>query len=287
MKAETIEIILARADNLPMSRSIASKLTRRIDARDFTSSEAEIYCELDIALFVKVLRLANSKRVKNSSFIYRPKDAVRQLGIDGVRKVFYDLCYRNNEGENYEEKPYFSRSNLWQHSLAVAVAAREISKKRNPHLSEAFFYAGMIHDVGYLVYELLFPDIFERILKHSRGALLPFADSEASEGFWDHAQLGALVRRSWGVPEVIARAIEFHHQPSFDTKMYETSCILSTANQLAYKAGFTNSQDYLDMQIDDVALWELDLGIPQMAEIEEKMVAYVLAAESNWMRLSA
>jgi HD-like signal output (HDOD) protein len=92
---------------------------------------------------------------------------------------------------------------LWAHALATALAADEMREAKEPR-GGAPFIAGLLHDIGRLVFHLTDPAAFARL------------------GHWDealerelygvtHAIVGGVLVDMWRVGEGVAEAILEHH----------------------------------------------------------------------------
>jgi putative nucleotidyltransferase with HDIG domain len=102
----------------------------------------------------------------------------------------------------------FSLERLWQHSLDTAAAARIVAlyEKLSPARAEEAFLAGMLHDVGKVVFAT----------RTAAAADDPAASLEETIAQMEahHAEVGAYLLGLWGFPNSIVEAVAFHHSPS-------------------------------------------------------------------------
>jgi putative nucleotidyltransferase with HDIG domain len=101
---------------------------------------------------------------------------------------------------------------LWQHSLDVANAARTLAlKSRDIGESDAYL-VGLLHDVGKLLLRLVPSNV--SVIRHRliEAGCAP-AIAEVLTCGVNHAQAGAIVMRSWQMPEDFIAAVECHHEP--------------------------------------------------------------------------
>ena len=104
-----------------------------------------------------------------------------------------------------------------------ALAARSGSGGRNPmdcqaprHLCSDAYVAGLLHDVGKLVVDL--------ILEHKAQWAAGVAVDKLEMQSWleverqvtghDHSELGGILVRGWGLPDRVVEAVALHHVPS-------------------------------------------------------------------------
>jgi len=160
----------------------------------------------DAAMTANVIKLVNSAFFGSRQPITTVNRAIAYLGLDTLGSLV--LGYSVFSGGAKNTIPGFNLERVWQHSLDVAVTARTVAlfEKFPPAKVEEGFLAGMLHDVGKVVY-----------------ATLPGATSDAAAVSLDetieqikahHAEIGAYLLGLWGFPISIVEAVGFHHAPS-------------------------------------------------------------------------
>src|SRR5262249_30291332 len=89
-------------------------------------------------------------------------------------------------------------------ALATAIAASELGRDASDKAGGEDFVAGLLHDVGRLVFHLADPEHY---------TCLGHADSALEERLFGapHAAVGARLAEQWGLEEPIVEAIMFHH----------------------------------------------------------------------------
>lgn len=228
-------------DPLPMT---ATRLATLIADPNSEMREIVEAISLDTALTVKLLRVANSAASGAQSEITTVDRAVMRVGTGAVlsmvvaagvrgrmlgKVVAYDLA----EGE------------LWQHSVAAALAAESLAGLTRNSVPPEVFTAALLHDVGKLVLNrFLEPEVHD-FLRHARenDGLTP-QDAESEVLQIGHAELGGLVADHWKLPRSIVLGIRYHHDPGRCQEAGEQRWIpwyvhLSNlvANRLGYLAG--------------------------------------------------
>jgi len=172
--------------------------------------------ELDQALTVKVLRLANSALSGSQIEIDTVQQALVRIGSsrilqlvvgNRVGKVMQQPC------DGYE----LAESELWRHSVAAALAAELVSKAASESVPGSAFTAALLHDIGKLLLTRHFgPQVIEAVHTVMLEDGLLFLDAERRLFKTDHAQVGSAVTKHWGFPEELVQAIEQHHDPDAD-----------------------------------------------------------------------
>lgn len=230
-RARQVELILEKLESLPTLSPIATRLlgVGASDTADINKIVSLIEC--DPALSARILGLCRRSDRGLGDKVRTVKHAVVMLGLDAVRSAalavnVYDLL-SNAADENDSivgsipvaglggDRPNFDRVGFWKHSLAVACAAEQIARE-HPKLHvkpEEAFAAGLLHDLGKLVLDLVLPQSYARVL-----ALADFRRSDAAAveravlGL-DHHTAGKRVAAQWGLPGEYQDAIWLHSQP--------------------------------------------------------------------------
>ena len=213
---------------IPMS---GSRLAAVISQPESTIDNVIEVVALDQALAGRALRAANSASSAARMPITTVKDAVVRLG----RMTTLTLAFGSKMRQTLQSPlPEFglAENMLWRHSVAAALVTESLSSVAKVDVPAESYAAALLHDVGKLVLaRFLDPDLLEFLRRaQAEGRCNPLqAEMEILEV--NHAELGALVARHWGLPEAIALGIQYHHAPSDDLpKVCHVVCV---ANVLA------------------------------------------------------
>lgn len=197
----------------------------------------------DPALTVKVLRIANSPIYFFTREITNLLVAVNTLGNGSIRTLLITSFMSDAFGKNFQKAPQAGK--LWTHSVAVGLAARELSTELGMRSREEAFVCGLLHDLGKLALICHDPEFYQYIStsldEHE------IMRSEMDQYGYSHAQVGAIMAKRWGLPKEIANAIYYHHQPGEAGEFAFISRIIDVADQIANKAGWgirQLSEDY-------------------------------------------
>ena len=189
-----------------LSESVAriSKLTERD-----TSSVAEIAeaIESDTAVAIAVLRAANNGGGPRGRITNVP-DAIESLSPAGTGAVVgalgtYELF---QPVANWARLPERFR----RHAVATRHAAETIADLADVPGRDELATAALLHDIGQLVLIRLYPG-YESIMDDREATPEQRCLAERRELGIDHTLVGGVLARRWGLPTVIASAIERHH----------------------------------------------------------------------------
>jgi len=168
----------------------------------------------DPVLMLKILKVANSAYFGLSRKIISINHAVVYLGINTVKHVALAIAAigalpRKNSAD-------FDMDDYLLHSLCTAVVTRSLARRiRVPEVEAAnYFVAGLLHDIGQVVFSQFEPDRFKVALDAARKEGRPMHEAEQHHLQATHSELGALLCERWQLPEELTQAIRLHHVPS-------------------------------------------------------------------------
>jgi putative nucleotidyltransferase with HDIG domain len=177
----------------------------------------------DQAIAARVLRISRSTLYLRRQPPRTLPEAIVTVGLSGLRRILIAASARSA----YRASDSVAEA-LWKHALATAIAASELGREQTGKPSGDDFVAGLLHDVGRLVFHLANPDQYVR-LGHSDGAL-----EEELFGA-PHAAVGACLAEQWGLEEAVVEAIMFHHHPGRPSSLSQR---IATADRIAHEIHF-------------------------------------------------
>jgi len=189
---------IAQKCNLPPFPKVAARaLSLARDPRARTDDVARVVAA-DPSLAARVLRIANSVVYLKHDPPRTVRDAIVTVGFNTLRTILIAASARSM----YGAKDVVAER-LWSHALATGLAADELRDPREP-AGGANFIAGLLHDVGKLVFHITDPNAYVR---------LGHADEAAERGVYGvtHAVVGGVLADMWGTPHGVADAIMEHH----------------------------------------------------------------------------
>jgi putative nucleotidyltransferase with HDIG domain len=168
--------------------------------------------ESDVALIIAVLRLANQAQGGRG----RVDTVVAAVELLSAQTV-HALAGRVRTFD------FFERSSVWDaaperfrlHALATQHAADRIAAEVGYEHRDRLTVTSLLHDIGKLVLLHAYPGYPSQV---HRGARTPEEriHQERRELGVDHALVGGVLARRWGLPATVATAIERHHNPDVE-----------------------------------------------------------------------
>jgi putative nucleotidyltransferase with HDIG domain len=182
--------------------------------------------ESDVALIIAVLRLANQAHGGRGR-VDTAVAAVELLTPQTVQSLAGRLCTFD----------FFERSSVWEaaperfrlHALATQHAADRIAGEIGFEHRDRLTATSLLHDIGKLVLLHAYPGYPAQV---HRGARTPEdrLHQERRELGVDHALVGGVLARRWGLPATIATTIERHHNPEVEGE----AAVVRLADMLAH-----------------------------------------------------
>jgi putative nucleotidyltransferase with HDIG domain len=168
--------------------------------------------ESDVALIIALLRLANHSQGGRGR-VDTVVGAVELLNVQTVQAL----------AGRVRTFDFFERASVWDaaperfrlHALATQHAADRVAAQVGYEHRDRLTVTSLLHDVGKLVLLHAYPGYPAQV---HRGARTPEEriHQERRELGVDHALVGGVLARRWGLPATIATAIERHHNPEVD-----------------------------------------------------------------------
>jgi putative nucleotidyltransferase with HDIG domain len=192
---------------LPVFRPVALKMVQLLGNEDAELQELARLLRSDPALSAQVLRVANSALYGNSHAIDNLGRAILVLGFDRTRSLTLTFALKSLL-RGVESTAVMGA--CWQHSLATALLAEELSQLYEISKDQAYM-AGLLHDVGRLGLLMAYGDRYTPVLESRHDTLASCLESERVMFEMDHCQAGLWLTQRWGFPPEYSRVAGCHH----------------------------------------------------------------------------
>jgi putative nucleotidyltransferase with HDIG domain len=208
--SELTKKIVENVNSLPLFPENIIAIQRLIDDPKSDLSDIAKMISIDPAMTADILKIMNSAQYMLLKHCDNVTDAVKLLGIKGVKNLLYSYGTQKILGEENDEKKA-----LWVHSYKTAFFAYNMVKnfKRDQNLLEDVYIGGILHDMGKMVFANVHPDMLEKIRGFCEEKNVPFTVFERITAGMNHAEIGALLAEKWNFPETLVSMIRYHHSP--------------------------------------------------------------------------
>ncbi len=242
---------------LPSLPAIFNRISEAInDPRSSATHVANIIAK-DPGLSARLLKIVNSAFYGFPSTIDTISRAVAIIGTKelstlalgmSVLKVFRDI-----------PSDLIDMKAFWKHSIACGMIARIISSYHKNTISERFFLAGLLHDIGRLIMFKSCPvESKETLVRARRTQSLLCKTEEEVMGF-NHAGIGGMLLKEWKLPLVLETSVARHHTPTAPQSRLEHA-VIHVSDIAANALGIGSSGERFVPPLNTMA-WE-ETGLP-------------------------
>ncbi|MFW5782581.1 MAG: HDOD domain-containing protein [Candidatus Muiribacteriaceae bacterium] len=222
---------LDQIQEIPTLPIIANKLLKTLNNSDFSVAQISELVKKDQAITTKLLRVANSAFYAGNSEVSTVENAIMRMGATQVRNIVLGVSIiKSFEGFNQFE---FSIENFWKHSLGVAFLNLIIVEMAGIDVEEDIWVAGIIHDIGKLVYAAYMPTLMTRLLSETESKEISFHAAEKSILKFDHCEIGRWLCEKWKIPRKIKEVVDKHHEPPVSDLMLGDSTYYIAVTHIA------------------------------------------------------
>ncbi|WP_432218085.1 aminoacyl-tRNA deacylase and HDOD domain-containing protein [Pseudomonas kribbensis] len=244
--ARRIQQRLEATIEIPPLAETAQKIIKlRVDP-NATIDDITGVVETDPALAAQVVSWAASPYYASPGKIRSVEDAiVRVLGFDLVINLALGLALGKTlslpKDHPQHTTPY------WQQSIYTAAVieglTRAMPRAQRPEAGLTYL-AGLLHNFGYLLLAHVFPPHFSLICRHLEvNPHLCHSYVEQHLLGISREQIGSWLMRYWDMPDELATALRFQHDPNYDGAYAEYPNLVCLAVRLLRSRGIGSGPD--------------------------------------------
>ncbi len=216
LRKEGIGRVLARIESLPSLPTLYQEVMAQVSSADGSLARVGEIISRDLGMTAKILQLVNSSFFGLSAHVSSPAQAASLLGMDTIRGLILTARVFSRFDT---ARSRLNLEALWQHGARVAALSREIARDAGLDRRERdhAFMAGMLHDLGKLVFASSFSREYDRVLERNGGQGGALWRLEQETFGCTHAEIGAYLMGIWGLPNTVVEALAYHHYPAHST----------------------------------------------------------------------
>jgi HD-like signal output (HDOD) protein len=238
---------------------VTVKIVSTVEDPKSTASALHKIVAHDPALVTRILKVVNSSFYGLPGQIGSIERAIVLLGLNAVKNI----AVAASLGQLFRGVKLcegYTAKDLWTHSIAVGVAARELAREMKIQIADEAFLAGMIHDIGLLVALQVWPEKLRQTCETVQQTGGDFCQIERDIAGVDHQQLGAVLTEAWKFPRSCQLVAGYHHRPrelAVDTRLLVTLVTVADTICAQQKHGFNLTA--LNQRLEEVGLDEVKL----------------------------
>jgi putative nucleotidyltransferase with HDIG domain len=216
-----IDGFLGRHSDIQVMPENTTRILRMVNDPECSLGTLSKLITQDAALTGAIMRAVNSAYYALQTEMTRLDRAVNHLGLRAVKQVTLSAAV----GPMFKPTKlgkYNGRS-LWDHTVGVAILAREIAVVSKCCDAEEAFLAGIMHDIALPLMAQSDPEKLTGVFAKAEDGQ-DFSDLEFESFGFDHAQLGARLASRWQLAEGLSAVIRWHHAPDHAPEAYRSLC---------------------------------------------------------------
>ncbi len=222
MKQEALEKIILETIDIPSLPPVAMKVLQLVSNDNSSLNELEETLSKDQSFSARLLRIANSPYYGKNRSVDSIGKAIILIGFNTMKSLVVAASLRDMHRKFgiFEQK-------LWEHGLAVSIAASQIAADTKMMKPDEAMVCGLVHDMGKIVLNISLSEQYSLVIERAYAEGLSFIEIENDMLGFNHCQVGGLIARKWKLPKNLETVIEFHHTedyPNFDDPSYEVAC---------------------------------------------------------------
>lgn len=218
---------------LPVMPEVAQKCLGYLRDPKFAQKKLTTELEREPLLAASILRQAMTAGHGGSN-VKTLDQAVSCLGVQKLKSLIVEFMTRELFRSN-DKRIQAATSKVWEHSVAVAVLARDIAALTTGANSDTCYLAGLLHDVGKPIIAAMLLEAEKKLSKDKPGWLDISIWTATIEQ--THRKVGTALATEWKLPEEVTSGIR-------DCSEYDTanrggaSNVVRFANALAKREGY-------------------------------------------------
>lgn len=210
---------------LPPLPATASEVLSLCQQESTDAAKLSAVIHRDQTLASNVLRVANSAAHAGQVPCSALQQAVSRLGMQLVTEIAMAVAVRGRMFVNPDCAELLG--SLWRHSVLAGFFTKEIARLRRRNVEIAFL-CGLLHDVG----KAALLNGVDRVLGRER-MTAPVEELLAAVRE-QHVPAGALLAAQWKLPDQVAEAIAWHHEPALAPRFPDMARMVRLADRVAH-----------------------------------------------------
>lgn len=202
---------LFNSPQLPSLPAIALQIIEMVQQEEVDVEKISEVISLDPALSSKMLKTVNSSFYGLPQTIGSVQQAVVVLGLNSVKTLALGFSLVSNLTEAGGEE--FDHMSFWRRCLFSATAAKQICEMLHIVQAEEVFMASLLQDVGLLALSQVLGDEYSELMRQTEGDHSRLGEIEQAALGGTHAEVGAALAESWGLPPLLVDSIRMHEDP--------------------------------------------------------------------------
>jgi putative nucleotidyltransferase with HDIG domain len=229
---QMLEPLLRQAGELPSLPEVYIRVTELLENETASGLKIGEAVQTDPALTARILKMINSAYYGLQNPVTSISQAVTLLGRQQLRHVLVGSVL-SGVFKDFDITAFPLRD-FWQHSIKTAIIARQLAMQNARVIDhEAFFTAGLLHDIGWLVIAKVNAGSYIQISGLAKAENKDVIQVELEKLGVTHVDVGVALLEKWGIPGLITECVRKHHDIDHIGPYATETSIVFLANQLS------------------------------------------------------
>ena len=256
-----LEPLLKQAGELPALPEVYIRVTELLETENSSGLKIGEAVQTDPALTARILKMINSAYYGLRNPVTSISQAVALLGRQQLKQVLLGSVMAGVFKDF--DVTHFPLRDFWQHCIKTAIIGRQLAMQNARIIDhDAFFTAGLLHDVGWLVIAKVNPGSYVQITQLAKNENRDLLEVEAEKLGVTHIDVGVALLDKWGIPGLITECVRKHHDRDHIGPLSVETSIVFLANQLSH--------------------FDLGDGAQEEEQEEEERISGILSTIPNW-----
>jgi putative nucleotidyltransferase with HDIG domain len=273
-----LETLLEQSEELPSLPEIYTRVSELIESDNSTARQIGEAVQTDASLTSRVLKMINSAYYGLPNEVTSIAQAISYLGHQELKQILLGSVLAGvfNELKSVN----FPLLDFWTHSIKTAIIARHLAMQNiNIIDHEAFFTAGLLHDIGRLVIANAAPDALADIDDIVSTTGIDILQVETDQLGITHTEVGAALMKKWRMPSLLIQCVQRHHEVNHIGPFAIDTSIVYLANQLSKLELIVDIEDDEELEEMQAILSNIPNWQNSACTLEQISIACELAEE--------
>ncbi len=264
--------------DMPTLPSVATEILRVANNPMTSANDVSNIIHKDQALTTKVLKLVNSAFYGFPGKIKTIQHAVVIIGFNKVKNIVMAASLFDMTKDR--DSDLLNIPDFWTYSLTTAIAAQEVIKEVDSNIiPDDIFVAGLIHSLGTLILDQVFPQEFRSVLARHRESTDKIIDIEKQILGFSHMQAGEWATEKWDLPKVLCSSIRYYQTPTLANSDFEAVASVHIGSVIAKSLGINFEPIDLATPFDMKILQKYQLNLDKIDAIIDKVIEELKRAQ--------
>ncbi|MGV1099897.1 HDOD domain-containing protein [Thiovibrio sp. JS02] len=248
-----LEEILSLVKHVPPFPKVAQRVSEMLNDPEVGAADLAEVIQYDQVITANVLKICNAAYFGLPRKVASLDEALVVVGNATLKDIIITSSsaryYKGAAGEGYK----LEQGDLWKHSVATGIMAKELVKHVKDVDQGSAYTAGLLHDIGKRFLSSFVADEFKKIMMKVVKDGCSFVEAEKELLGASHAELGGMILRQWEFPREMELAVQQHHDPDALEKEPLTA-VVALANALVISMGIGVGADGLSTKLQGIGL---------------------------------